>query len=119
MSDSTQDPAAFPPFADPIGDILAKFVAKYPDSDVTLHKCSLGQFIARTPDEGTFSKFMVDNAEQRQKVQAAVALCKASLCYPEPLVLSGWFSRKPGLALRIADVLIEKAGALETIEAGK
>lgn len=118
MSDASQTPAASPA-ADPIDGLLAQFRAKYPDADVEIGRCSFGAFVCRTPDEGVYSRFMVDNGEPTKRVQAQMALVRACILHPAPEVVDSWFRKKPGLSRPLADLMLTKAGAAEEIALGK
>jgi hypothetical protein len=95
---------------------LAEAQAKYPDAEVEAYTYSGGRLILRTPDEGAFAKFMDERAKP---VQAAGALCRRCVLWPALDTMEALFRRKPGLPQRIADKLLDKAGAGEEIELAK
>ncbi len=117
MPDPAPTPA--PIEADAFATILRDLQAKHPEAEVESSECSLGKFIVRTPDEGSYSAFMALNGEPTKKVQAAMALCRRCILWPSLPVVDGWFGKKPGLSRPIADLLLVKAGAAEELITGK
>ncbi len=103
------DPAAF-------DSILADLKAKFPDAEVEPYTYSGGSLVLRTPDEAAFSYWMDNRAKS---VQAAGALCRACVLWPDRATLDILLRKKPGISQRIADVLLGKAGAGEEIALGK
>ncbi len=96
--------------------ILSDLQTKHPDAEVEPYHYSGGRLILRTPDEPSFMQFMDNRAKA---AQAGKVLAMRCTLYPEPAVIETLFRRKPGLSQRIADKLLEKAGAGEEITLGK
>ena len=98
--------------------ILADLTAKFPTSEVEPYVYSGGRLALRTPDEAEFAKWMDDKAARGAHL-AAVALCMRCVVYPDAAATAVILKRKPGLAHRIGDVILNKAGSAEEIRAGK
>lgn len=121
MSEPASNPAPSDPAADLSFDrLLADFQSRFPDADVEALRYGGGRMIVRTPDEATYSQFVATTATDRSKTApATAALCRRCILWPDAAVVDALFARKPALAARIADKLLDKAGAAEEISLGK
>jgi hypothetical protein len=106
------DPTAF-------DSILADLQAKHPDAEVEPLNYAGGRMIVRTPDEGSYAKFITDSGDSTKRAQAAKALARRCILWPSLDELDALFARKPGLVARIVDKLLDKAGAGDEVTLGK
>ncbi len=114
------DPASTPETPSAFDLKLAELQAKFPDAEVeVLSSKRAGRMIVRTPDEAMYSKFTSDSDGRLKAVQAATALCRRCILWPDLAVVDALFMRYPGLSTRITDTLLEKAGAGDAITLGK
>lgn len=102
--------------------LLAEFSAANPLSEVealTYHVAGGGRMIVKTPDDGTYSKFLAESSDRAKSAQAATAMCRRCILWPDLATVDSLFRRKPGLSMRIADKLLDKAGAADEVALGK
>ncbi len=99
--------------------ILADFQAKLPDAEVEALNHAGGRMVVRTPDEGSYARFLADSGDAAKRAAAAKAICRRCILWPSLDEVDALFARKPGLVSRIVDKLMDKAGAGDEVTLGK
>ncbi len=104
---------------DPFDSSLAEFSAKFPNGDVEPLTYSGGRMIVRTPDDGTYARFLTESDDATKRHAATVNLCRQCILSPDLATVDALFRRKPGLVHAIGAKLLTKAGVGEEITLGK